>query len=116
MQIEYRAERLWVTDLGSKSGSWVDGVALKEDRPTSITSQSKVRLGDVELKMSVEIKDPVCKERRERGYKDEFTENLAKSVFRRKKEESGQIKDLQEENRRRRKKGHRKVRDEFGRR
>lgn len=116
LQVEYRAGRLWVTDLGSKAGSWVDGVALDVDRPVSITRESKVKLGDVQFKMSAEIKEPVRKERRDKGEGDDFTENLAKSVFRRKKEEDGHIKEAHTEQRRKRKKGSRKARDEFGRR
>jgi pSer/pThr/pTyr-binding forkhead associated (FHA) protein len=45
---------LWLTDLGSSNGTYVNGVRLNSGEKASVRSGDRLRIGDVELTLSVE--------------------------------------------------------------
>jgi hypothetical protein len=45
---------LWLTDLGSSNGTYVNGVRLNSGEKASVRSGDRIRVGDVELTLSVD--------------------------------------------------------------
>ena len=45
---------LWLTDLGSSNGTYVNGVRLNSGEKASVRSGDRLRIGDVELTLSVD--------------------------------------------------------------
>jgi pSer/pThr/pTyr-binding forkhead associated (FHA) protein len=48
-RITLSGDELWVVDLGSMNGSWIDGRRLQPGVPVALQPGSTIRLGDVKL-------------------------------------------------------------------
>ncbi|KAJ1494663.1 hypothetical protein T484DRAFT_1765080, partial [Baffinella frigidus] len=120
VKVDYRAGILWVTDLGSATGTFVENAKLPTGKPHGLPGSGQMRLGpDLTLSLRLErTKSRVPRVRRggEGGDgRTTFVNTLESAVFKRRTEEVGSVVVLAQERRTKpRRKRHAKY-DEFGR-
>ena len=55
-QIDSSEERLSVTDLGSRGGTYINGKEVSADRPSTVHAGDSLRVAGVELQISIQLK------------------------------------------------------------
>src|SRR5690606_11748874 len=55
-QIDSSEERLSVTDLGSRGGTYLNGKEVSADRPSPVHAGDSLRVAGVELQVSIQLK------------------------------------------------------------
>jgi hypothetical protein len=119
VKVDYRAGILWVTDLGSNTGTFVDSARLPSGKPHGLAGSGRVRLGpDLTLNLRVERTKSRAPKRRNTQAGDtrgKFVDSLETAVFKRRTAEMGNVKELAEERRTKPRRKRRAKYDEFGR-
>jgi predicted component of type VI protein secretion system len=120
VKVDYRAGVLWVTDLGSATGTFVDNAKLPTGKPHGLPGSGQMRLGpDLTLALRIErTKSRLPRVRRGGDGGDERTSmvnKLESAVFKRRTQEVGNVVELAEERRNKPRRKRRAKHDEFGR-